>query len=113
MALFGLGFGMLISSLTNKYRDLTYLVSFGVQLLMYGSAVMYPLSYFKEKLPEYSWLIEYNPMTTFIELFRYMTLGVGEWSLNSFLYATAITIVCFLLGLIVFNRTEKSFIDTV
>ena len=113
MALFGLGFGMLISSLTTKYRDLTYLVSFGVQLLMYGSAVMYPLSYFKEKLPEYSWLIEYNPMTTFIELFRYMTLGVGEWSLNSFLYATAITIVCFLLGLIVFNRTEKSFIDTV
>ncbi|OEK08835.1 ABC transporter permease [Flavivirga aquatica] len=113
MALLGLGFGMLISSLTTKYRDLTYLVGFGVQLLMYGSAVMYPLSYFKEKLPEYSWLVEYNPMTVFIELFRYMTLGVGRFSISYFLYAAGISIICFLLGLIVFNRTEKNFIDTV
>ncbi|AUC75808.1 ABC transporter permease [Olleya sp. Bg11-27] len=113
MALFGLGFGMIISSLTTKYRDLTYLVGFGVQLLMYGSAVMYPLSYFKEKLPEYSWLVEYNPMTTFIELFRHMTLGTEAFSLSSFLYAGVVSIVFFLLGLIVFNRTEKTFIDTV
>jgi lipopolysaccharide transport system permease protein len=113
MALFGLGFGMIISSLTTKYRDLTYLVGFGVQLLMYGSAVMYPLSYFKEKLPEYSWLVEYNPMTTFIELFRHMTLGTEVFSLSSFLYAGVVSIVFFLLGLIVFNRTEKTFIDTV
>ncbi|RAJ16973.1 ABC transporter permease [Olleya aquimaris] len=113
MALFGLGFGMIISSFTTKYRDLTYLVGFGVQLLMYGSAVMYPLSYFKEKLPEYSWLVEYNPMTTFIELFRHMTLGTEQFSLASFLYAGTVSIVFFLIGLIVFNRTEKSFIDTV
>ncbi|WP_405295839.1 ABC transporter permease [Algibacter sp. Ld11] len=113
MAIFGLGFGMIISSLTTKYRDLTHLVGFGVQLLMYGSAVMYPLSYFKEKLPEYSWLVEYNPMTTFIELFRHMTLGTEEFFLSSFLYAGVISIVFFLLGLIVFNRTEKTFIDTV
>lgn len=113
MALFGLGFGMLISSMTTKYRDLTYLVGFGVQLLMYGSAVMYPLSYFKEKLPEYSWLVEYNPMTTFIELFRHMTLGTEQFSGTSFLYAGTISVVFFLLGLIVFNRTEKNFIDTV
>lgn len=113
MALFGLGLGMVISSMTTKYRDLTYLVGFGVQLLMYGSAVMYPLSYFKTKLPEYSWVVEYNPMTTFIELFRHMTLGVEQFSINSFFYAATISLLFFLLGLIVFNRTEKTFIDTV
>lgn len=113
MGLFGLGFGMILSSLTTKYRDLTFLVSFGVQLLMYGSAVMYPLSYFKEKLPDYSWIVEYNPMTTIIELFRYMTLGVGDFSFNKFLYAAIVSVIVFLLGLIIFNKTEKTFIDTV
>jgi lipopolysaccharide transport system permease protein len=113
MGLLGLGFGMIISSFTTKYRDLRFLVSFGVQLLMYGSAVMYPLSYFKERLPEYSWLVEYNPMTTIIELFRYMTLGVGDFSLKNLLYVGVISIVTFLIGLIIFNKTEKTFIDTV
>ncbi len=112
-ALLALGFGMLISSLTTKYRDFSYLVGFGMQLLMYGSAVMYPLSYFKEKLPEYSWLIEYNPVAIIIELFRYMTLGVGTVSVFSFLYAFGVSVLFFLFGLIVFNRTEKNFIDTV
>ena len=113
MGLFGLGFGMLLSSLTTKYRDLTFLVSFGVQLLMYGSAVMYPLSYFKEKVPEYAWLVAYNPMTTIIELFRYMTLGVGQFSWANFIYAGIISGIAFLVGLIIFNKTEKTFIDTV
>lgn len=113
MGLFGLGFGMTISSMTTKYRDLSFLVGFGVQLLMYGSAVMYPLSYFKEKVPEYVWLVEYNPMTTIIELFRFMTLGIGEFSFFKFLYAGVISILFFLIGLIIFNKTEKSFIDTV
>lgn len=113
MGLFGLGFGMIISSMTTKYRDLTFLVGFGVQLLMYGSAVMYPLSYFKEKVPEYSWLIEYNPMTTIIELFRYITLGIGDFSLSQFLYAGIVSTIFFLIGLVIFNKTEKSFIDTV
>jgi lipopolysaccharide transport system permease protein len=113
MGLFGLGFGMIISSMTTKYRDLTFLVGFGVQLLMYASAVMYPLSYFQEKVPEYSWVVEYNPMTTIIELFRYMTLGVGDLSISRFLYAGTVSIVFFLVGLIIFNKTERSFIDTV
>ena len=113
MALLGLGLGMIISSMTTKYRDLTFLVQFGVQLLMYGSAVMYPLSYFKERLPEYSWLVEYNPMTTIIELFRYMTLGVGSFSWKNLLYAGVISMAMFLMGLIIFNKTEKTFIDTV
>ena len=113
MGLFGLGFGMIISSMTTKYRDLTFLVSFGVQLLMYASAVMYPLSYFQEKIPEYSWIIEYNPMATIIELFRYMTLGVGQFSWANFIYAGVISVIAFLVGLIIFNKTEKTFIDTV
>ncbi|WP_179346226.1 ABC transporter permease [Winogradskyella ursingii] len=113
MGLLGLGLGMIISSLTNKYRDLKFLVGFGVQLLMYGSAVMYPLSYFEEKLPEYSWLVKYNPMTTVIELFRYMTLGVGEFSIFQFGYVAVVSLIIFLFGLIIFNKTEKSFIDTV
>ncbi len=113
MALLGLGFGMTISSMTTKYRDLNFLVTFGVRLLMYASAVMYPLSYFKEKLPSISWIVEYNPMTTIIEAFRYMTLGVGDYSTTKMIYVVAVSLAMFLIGLIIFNKTEKSFIDTV
>jgi len=113
MGLLGLGFGMLISSMTTKYRDLTFLVQFGVQLLMYGSAVMYPLSYFEEKVPKYAWLVEYNPIAIVIESFRNMTLGVDSFYLDKFIYAVVFSIFIFLVGLIVFNKTEKSFIDTV
>ena len=113
MGVLGLGLGMIISSMTTKYRDLTFLVSFGVQLLMYGSAVMYPISYFKEKVPEYAWLVEYNPMAIIIETFRSMTLSTDNFYMEQFLYTIVISLVVFVLGLIVFNRTEKSFIDTV
>ncbi len=119
MAFLGLGFGMMISSMTTKYRDLTFLVGFGVQLLMYGSAVMYPLSLIQDKvsqgkLPDWvGAFIEYNPMTTIIELFRHITLGVGTFSVSKLVYATLVSIMVFLLGLIVFNKTEKTFIDTV
>lgn len=113
MGVLGLGLGMMISSMTTKYRDLKFLVSFGVQLLMYGSAVMYPLSFFKEKLPGLSWIVEYNPMTTVIEAFRYITIGVGEFSLQGILYVIIVSILIFLLGLVIFNKTEKSFIDTI
>lgn len=119
MALLGLGFGMIISSLTTKYRDLTFLVGFGVQLIMYGSAVMYPLSLIKEKvregkIPDWAGaLVEYNPMTVVIELFRSMMLNVGVFSYSKLVYALTISLIFFLLGLIVFNRTEKQFIDTV
>lgn len=119
MAFLGLGFGMMISSMTTKYRDLSFLVTFGVQLLMYGSAVMYPLSLIHDKvtqgkLPDWvGAFIEYNPMTTIIELFRHMALGVGTFSLVKLFYATAFALIVFILGLIVFNRTEKKFIDTV
>ncbi|NNE32928.1 MAG: ABC transporter permease [Winogradskyella sp.] len=119
MALLGLGFGMLISSMTTKYRDLSFLVAFGVQLLMYGSAVMYPFSLIQEKvnegkLPDWvGFLIEYNPMTIVIELFRYIMLSVGGFSLSKLIYAFTISILVFLFGLLIFNRTEKQFIDTI
>jgi len=119
MALLGLGFGMIISSMTTKYRDLAFLVNFGVQLLMYGSAVMYPLELIRNKvadgsIPKIAGLfIEHNPMTTTIEAFRYMTLGVGDFSINSMIYAIVASLVVFLIGLVIFNKTEKSFIDTI
>jgi len=114
MALLGLGLGMIISSLTTKYRDLTILVGFGVQLLMYVSAVPYPVSEARAKFPEtVALLVEYNPLTQIIEGFRYMLLNTGSFSWVGFVYTFIISIILFLLGLIVFNRTEKSFIDTV
>ncbi|PSG86514.1 ABC transporter permease [Aurantibacter aestuarii] len=119
MALLGLGLGMVISSMTTKYRDLSFLVGFGVQLLMYASAVMYPLSLIEEKvrngsIPEIAgYLVAYNPMSTIIELMRYITLSTGEFSLFNLAYTTIICVLIFLIGLIIFNRTEKSFIDTV
>ena len=113
MAMLGLGLGMIISSLVTKYRDLKFLVSFGVQLLMYLSAVMYPLALMREKLPKIAWLVEYNPMAYIIETARYMLLGEGTISAFGIVFTTAVTVILFFLGIIIFNRTEKTFIDTV
>jgi lipopolysaccharide transport system permease protein len=114
MALLGLGFGMLLSAMTTKYRDLTVLVGFGVQLLMYISAVPYPVSEARLKLP--TWvvpLVEYNPLTQIIEGFRYMLLNTGVFSFSKLIYTFLLSLSVFLFGLVVFNRTEKQFIDTV
>ena len=113
MALSGLGLGMIVSAFTTKYRDLTVLLGFAVQLLMYVSAVPFPMSKVRDDLPEYYWAFKYNPLAQIIEGFRYMTLDTGLFSWLSFLYALGFSILVFLLGLVVFNRTEKSFIDTV
>lgn len=113
MGILGLGLGMLISSLVTKYRDFSYLVSFGVQLLMYVSAVMYPMALIKMKMPSLAWLVQYNPLAYIIETSRYMLLGVGDVSLFGVLYVVAITTFVFLFDLLIFNKTEKSFIDTV
>ena len=113
MGLLGLGMGMIISSLVTKYRDLSFLVSFGVQLLMYVSAVMYPMALIKEKLPKLGWLIEYNPLAYVVETSRVLLLNEGEISAGGLLYTTIITITLFFFGLLIFNKTEKSFIDTV
>ena len=113
MGMLGLGLGMIISSMVTKYRDLTFLVSFGVQLLMYLSAVMYPLEIVRQKMPKYAWIVEYNPMTTVIETFRNIILGTGSVSVIQIVYLLATAIVVFLVGLIIFNKTEKTFIDTI
>lgn len=113
MALIGLGLEMIISAFTTKYRDLTVLVGFATSLLLYFSAVPYPLSEVRNKMPEYAWIVEYNPLTHIIEGFRYMILDTGSFSWVGFSYTLVTAIVLFLIGLIVFNRTEKNFIDTV
>lgn len=110
MALLGLGSGMIISALTTKYRDLAFLVTFGVQLLMYASAVIIPISATPAK---YKWLIQANPMATLIETFRYAFLGQGTFSWGAFGYVVAVTIITLVIGVVIFNKVEKDFVDTV
>lgn len=110
MALLGLGLGLIITALTAKYRDLTFLISFGVQLLMYGTTVIYPLSAAPVK---YKYLIQLNPMTPIIEAFRYGFLGKGSFSSASLAYATGSTLLLLVIGLFMFTRTEKNFVDTI
>ena len=113
MALMGLGLGMIISAFTTKYRDLTVLVGFATSLLIYISAVPYPLSEAVEQLGSYGGVVEYNPLTYIIEGFRYMLLDTGIFTWASFGYTFLVSAVLFLVGLVIFNRTEKNFIDTV
>ncbi|MBP6183272.1 ABC transporter permease [Flavobacterium sp.] len=113
MGILGLGLGMFISSLVTKYRDFSYLIGFGVQLLMYLSAVMYPMALIQNKMPDYAWLVQYNPLAYIIETTRYMLLGIGQVSVWGLVYTISITMIVFFVGLLVFNKTEKSFIDTV
>lgn len=110
MALLGLGLGLIITALTAKYRDLTFLISFGVQLLMYGTTVIYPLSASPAK---YKLLIQLNPMTPIIEAFRYGFLGKGSFSTVSLAYAAVSTVLILVIGLFMFTRTEKNFVDTI
>ncbi|MBL0012851.1 MAG: ABC transporter permease [Flavobacterium sp.] len=110
MALLGLGLGLIITAMTTKYRDLTFLVAFGVQLLMYGTTVIYPLSAAPAK---YKSIIELNPMTGIIEAFRYAFLGKGEFSVWSISYSVLVTIIVLFIGVIIFNKTEKNFVDTI
>jgi lipopolysaccharide transport system permease protein len=113
VAFYGIGLGMILSSMTTKYRDMTVLIGFGMQLLMYISAVMYPVSVVQERMPEYAWVVVYNPLSHVIEAFRYIMLGEGMFSFQGVFIAFTSSIVIALFGLIVFNKTERSFIDTI
>ena len=113
IAALGLGLGMMISAVTTKYRDLTFVVSFAVPLLMYTTTVIYPLTTAEAKYPKYSWLIKYNPITVVIETFRKGFLGEGSFSWNLLGFAAVATIVIVITGTIIFNRVEKNFVDTV
>jgi lipopolysaccharide transport system permease protein len=110
IAALGLGSGMIISALTTKYRDLAFLVTFGVQLLMYATTVIYPLSSAPLK---YKWLIVANPMTGIIEAFRYGFLGRGSFSWIALGYTTAFAAVTLAAGMIIFTKVERNFVDTV
>ncbi|SHL50897.1 ABC transporter permease [Fibrobacter sp. UWEL] len=106
-----LGFGILFSSLTTKYRDLTFLLSFIVQLWMYATPVIYPLSTIDN--PKLKMLMSANPLTSIMETFKYGMLGVGEFSWQGLGYSTGFAIVLLTIGIIVFNRIQKTFMDTV
>jgi lipopolysaccharide transport system permease protein len=110
MATLGLGLGMMISAMTTKYRDLAFLITFGIQLLMYATTVIYPLSSISQK---YKWIVELNPMTSLIETFRYGFLGKGSFTFASLGYSTIVTFAFFIAGIIIFNKVEKNFVDTV
>ena len=106
----GLSMGMIISSLTTKYRDLKFLLSFSVQLLMYATPVIYPVSTLPEK---YVPFIMANPITPIIEAFRYGFLGQGYFSVGALLYSFVFMFVAFFIAIIIFNQVEKNFMDTV
>jgi len=111
MAALGLGLGIIISSLTTKYRDFTVLIGFAVQLLMYATPIAYPLSFLKTK--GYAWLVAYNPLTYIVEAFRYAIFGVGSFNGLQLLYSGIFIIITLLFGVLIFNKVERSFMDTV
>jgi lipopolysaccharide transport system permease protein len=110
LVLLSLGLGIIFSSLTTKYRDLRFLLSFGIQLAMFATPVVYPLSMAPAK---YKWLLVINPMTGIIETFRYAFLGSGQLHWGYLGYSAAATTLILLLGIVIFNRVEKSFMDIV
>jgi lipopolysaccharide transport system permease protein len=111
MALMGMGAGILFTSLTTKYRDLVFLIGFGVQLLMYATPVIYPMS----SIPngKLKMLILTNPLTPIVEGFKYAFLGAGEFSWFNLGYSALFTVILLVVGIVVFHRTERNFIDTV
>ncbi|SEG49929.1 lipopolysaccharide transport system permease protein [Halpernia humi] len=110
MAVFALGLGMIFSSLTTKYKDLTFLLAFGIQLFMYLTPVVYPISALPEK---YRFLVYANPLSPIFECFRYAYLGTGNFQLSSLLWSSIFIFLILILGTVIFNKVEKSFMDTV
>lgn len=109
----GLGFGLIISSMTTKYRDLRFLISFGVQLWMYITPVIYPLSVLKNNYPDYVWAIVVNPLTSIIETFKIAFLGQGTFEWIYLFYSLVFTILVMLFGMLTFNKTQRSFMDVI
>lgn len=110
MAVISMGIGLILSSMTTKYKDLTMLIGFGIQLFMYATPVIYPSS----SIPEgYQWLIQMNPLSGLFDYMRFAYLGVGEFGLTSLLYPTSFAFIILTLGIVVFNKVQKSFMDTV
>ena len=110
MALFALGVGMIFSSLTTKYRDLSMLLTFGISLYMYATPVIYPTSMLSAKIQPYA---KYNPLTGIFEGFKYAWMGVGEFNPIMLVYSTIIILILLAIGTVIFNKVEKGFMDTV
>jgi lipopolysaccharide transport system permease protein len=106
----GLGLGIIFSALTTKYRDLSFLLAFGIQLLMYATPIIYPLSYTSGKLHT---LISMNPLTPIMESFRYAFFSIGSFDWSGLAYTSIFSFGVLFLGIIIFNQVEKSFMDTV
>jgi lipopolysaccharide transport system permease protein len=111
LAALGLGLGIIISSVTTKYRDFSVLLGFAIQLFMYITPVVYPLSFLEGK--SYKWIILVNPLTPIIETFRLALFGVGTVDLPTFIYSIAFTLITLFIGIVLFNKVEKTFMDTV
>ncbi len=110
MACFALGMGMIFSSLTTKYKDLVFLLTFGIQLFMYATPVVYPSSAIPEK---YVWLLTINPLTGIFECFRYAYLGTGSFKTMTLWISTIEIVIVLFLGVLIYNKVEKNFMDTV
>jgi lipopolysaccharide transport system permease protein len=110
MAALSLGLGMMFSSLTTKYKDLVFLLNFGIQLFMYTTPVVYSISSMPDR---FKWVVNANPLTGIFECFRYGYLGVGGFEPLSLLISTVVILILLLLGVVIFNKVEKSFVDTV
>jgi lipopolysaccharide transport system permease protein len=114
MAGIGLSIGIIISSLTTKYRDFTVLIGFAVQLAMYITPIVYPVSYMMKKAPDFVFLIRWNPLTPLIEGFKFALFGKPvNFDYSSLLYSLVFMVVAFFIGAVMFNKVEKSFMDTV
>ena len=110
MAMFALGMGMIFSSMTTKYKDLTFLLAFGTQLFMYVTPVVYPISALPEK---FKFLTYFNPLSSIFECFRYAYLGAGSFDLMSLMISAVVIMILLVVGTVIFNKVEKSFMDTV
>ncbi len=110
MAMFALGMGMIFSSMTTKYKDLTFLLAFGTQLFMYVTPVVYPISALPEK---FKFLAYFNPLSSIFECFRYAYLGAGSFHLMSLMISAVVIMILLVVGTVIFNKVEKSFMDTV
>lgn len=110
MGFIGLGAGMIVSAMTTKYRDLRFVITFGIQLLMYATPIIYPLSSIPE---QYRWAVELNPMAAIIETFKYSFIGIGSFSIASLMQSMLLSIIILFIGTLTFNKVEKTFMDNV
>ncbi|MEK9285539.1 ABC transporter permease [Bradyrhizobium sp. ISRA442] len=110
IAALGLGTGLIISTMTTRYRDLTHMIGYMMQLWMYSTPIVYPLSQVPEK---WLWLAYLNPMTATVQMFRYMLLGSGAPNMTAMAYSTAVTLIVTCIGLALFSRVERTFMDTI